>query len=332
MIERLCESALLSTNRKLWVGEPVMITCEDAVLEDNINSDLPKATRHAPFRKVALLGRQRVEGIEETLLMLRDYLAQFPVEVVLEPDTAELVPDADLPIFSKELICKNCDLLIVVGGDGSMLNAAQIAINYGLPVLGINRGRLGFLTDIRPDELYKVKDVLAGEYLEESRFLLEAEIESENQIQKTLALNDVVLLPGNIAHMIEFEVRINNQVICTQRADGIIVATPTGSTAYALSGGGPILHPQLDAVVLVPMFPHTLSSRPIVVKGDSEILIHLSPLNEVCPRVSCDGQKRIPLSPDGKIKIKKYPQTLRLIHPLDYNYYQTLREKLGWEK
>lgn len=309
-----------------------MVTCEDAVLEDDINSDMPLKTKHKPFRKVALLGRQRVEGIEETLLMLRDYLAQFPVEVVLEPDTAEMVPEADLRIFSKDLICKNCDLLIVVGGDGSMLNAAHIAINYGLPVLGINRGRLGFLTDIRPDELFKVKAVLAGEYVEEHRFLLQAEIESENSVTETVALNDVVLLPGNIAHMIEFEVRINNQIICTQRADGIIVATPTGSTAYALSGGGPILYPQLDAIVLVPMFPHTLSSRPIVVKGDSEIMVHLSADNEVTPRVSCDGQRRIPLAPGGKIKIKKYPQTLRLIHPLDYNYYQTLREKLGWEK
>lgn len=308
-----------------------MVTCEDAVLEDSINSNHKNET-HPPFRKVALFGRQRVEGIEETLLAVRDYLAQIPIEVVLEPDTAELIPDTDLPVFSKELICKNCDLLIVVGGDGSMLNAAHIAINYGLPVLGINRGRLGFLTDIRPDELYKVNEVLAGKYIEEHRFLLQAEIETTDQVRQMIALNDVVLLPGNLAHMIEFEVRINNQIICTQRADGIIVATPTGSTAYALSGGGPILHPQLDAIVLVPMFPHTLSSRPIVVKSDSEITIQLSHITEVTPRVSCDGQERIPLAPGGQIKIKKNPKTLRLIHPVDYKYYQTLREKLGWEK
>lgn len=308
-----------------------MVTCEDAVLE-NVNINSLKKSIHSPFRKVALLGRQRVEGIEETLLALRDYLLTYPIDVVLEPDTAEMIPDANLPIFSKELICKNCDLLIVVGGDGSMLNAAHIAIKYGLPVLGINRGRLGFLTDIRPDELNQLGDVLSGKYIEEHRFLLNAQIQTQDRTKEMVALNDVVLLPGNIAHMIEFEVRINNQVICTQRADGIIVATPTGSTAYALSGGGPILHPQLDAIVLVPMFPHTLSSRPIVVKSDSEIMIHLSPSNEVSPRVSCDGQERIPLSPGGKIIIKKNPETLRLIHPLDYNYYQTLREKLGWEK
>lgn len=308
-----------------------MVKCEDVILEKSVKTE-KSGKSHPPFRKVALLGRQRVEGIEETLLALQDYLLQYPIEVVLEPDTAELIPDSDLPIFSKELLCRNCDLLIVVGGDGSMLNAAHIAINYGLPVLGINRGRLGFLTDIRPDELYKIDDVLAGKYIEEHRFLLEAEIHTGTTVKKTLALNDVVLLPGNIAHMIEFEVSINGQVICTQRADGIIVATPTGSTAYALSGGGPILHPQLDALVLVPMFPHTLSSRPIVVKSDSEISITLSPLNEASPRVSCDGQQRIPIAPGGKIVIKKYPVMLRLIHPLDYNYYQTLREKLGWEK
>lgn len=291
-----------------------------------------KSKKHY-FRKVALIGRQRVEGIEETLLTVKDYLLQHPVEVVLEPDTAELIPDAGLPVYPKELLCKNCDLIIVVGGDGSMLNAAHIAVDYGLPVLGINRGRLGFLTDIRPDELHKVNEVLAGKFVEEERFLLQAKIEHDgkNSIE-SIALNDVVLLPGNIAHMIEFDVYVNEQLIYTQRADGIIVATPTGSTAYALSGGGPILHPTLDAIVLVPMFPHTLSSRPIVLKGDSIITIILSPSNEASPRVSCDGQKRIPLDPGGKLIIKKKPEPLRLIHPLDYNYFKTLREKLGWEE
>ncbi len=309
-----------------------MVTYEDIILESTHDMDVLMKPKKSKFRKVALLGRQRVEGIEETLLALKDYLLNYPIEVVLEPDTAELIPDANVPIYPKDLLCKNCDLIIVVGGDGSMLNAAHIAVEYNLPVLGINRGRLGFLTDIRPDELQKVDEVLSGQYLEEERFLLEAKIiHPDGEILETIALNDVVLLPGNIAHMIEFEVHINNQMICYQRADGIIVATPTGSTAYALSGGGPILHPQLDAIVLVPMFPHTLSSRPIVVKGDSEIKIILAPSNEACPRVSCDGQDRIPLAPGGQITIKKMGRALRLIHPLDYNYFQTLREKLGWE-
>lgn len=308
-----------------------MVTYEDIILENSLTMDVLKKPK-PHFKKVALLGRQRVEGIEETLLTLKDYLLSFPIEVVLESVTAELIPEANIPIYPKELLCKNCDLIIVVGGDGSMLNAAHIAVDHGLPVLGINRGRLGFLTDIRPDEMEKVYDVLSGKYLEEERFLLDATIYHPNgEMTGAVALNDVVLLPGNIAHMIEFEVHIDNQMICYQRADGIIVATPTGSTAYALSGGGPILHPQLDAIVMVPMFPHTLSSRPIVVKSDSEINILLSAANESCPKVSCDGQDRIPLQPGGKIKIKKKKEALRLIHPLDYNYFQTLREKLGWE-
>lgn len=307
-----------------------MVTDEDLILENSLCRDMK--TKHSRFRKVALLGRQRVEGIEDTLLAVKDYLINYPIEVVLEPDTAELIPNANVPVVTKDLICEKCDLIIVVGGDGSLLNAAHTAVDYGLPVLGINRGRLGFLTDIRPDQLGKIDEVLSGHYFEEERFLLDATIYHPNgEITKTVALNDVVLLPGNIAHMIEFEVHINHQMICYQRADGIIIATPTGSTAYALSGGGPILHPQLDAIVLVPMFPHTLSSRPIVVKSDSEITLSLSPNNQVTPRVSCDGQERILLSPGGKITIKKKPKMLRLIHPLDYNYFETLREKLGWE-
>lgn len=309
-----------------------MVTNEDTILASNRDMDFSVEHKKPCFKKVALLGRQRVEGIEETLLALKDYLLSHPIEVVVEAETSLLMPDANIPIYPKELLCKNCDLIIVVGGDGSMLNAAHIAVDYGLPVLGINRGRLGFLTDIRPDELNKVNEVLSGKFIEEERFLLEATIIHPNgDVTHAVALNDVVVLPGNIAHMIEFEVRVNEHMICNQRADGLIIATPTGSTAYALSGGGPILHPQLDAIELVPMFPHTLSSRPIVLKSNSEITITLSPLNETTPKVSCDGQDRIPLAAGGIIKIKKKNTMLRLIHPLDYNYYQTLREKLGWE-
>lgn len=306
-----------------------MVIYEDTMLDNCFTKNPPPCSR---FRKVALLGRQHVEGIEDTLIAIKNYLVNYPIEVVIEPDTAQIIPQAGVPVFSKELLCQSCDLIVVVGGDGSLLNAAHIAVSYGLPVLGINRGRLGFLTDIRPDELEKIAEVLSGLYLEEERFLLEATItHPSGEKKQALALNDVVLLPGNIAHMIEFEVHINNQMICYQRADGMIVATPTGSTAYALSGGGPILHPQLDAVVLVPMFPHTLSSRPIVVNSDSEITIILSAAKETYPRVSCDGQDRIPLAPGGSIHIKKKKEKLRLIHPIDYNYFETLRKKLGWE-
>ncbi len=151
-------------------------------------------------------------------------------------------------------------------------------------------------------------------------------------ITQGIALNDVVLLPGDIAKMIEFDISINEDFVCSQRADGLIVTTPTGSTAYALSGGGPILHPQLDAIALVPMFPHTLSSRPIVVQAHSQIKINISSQNDISPSVSNDGQQPVALAAGGSIYIHRYKHPLHLIHPTDYNYYDTLRRKLDWER
>lgn len=283
------------------------------------------------FKKIALIGRQRGENIVETLLALKTYLRGHQTDVVFEQDTAALMSQHNKPAIPSDQLAQHCDLIIAVGGDGSLLNAARIAIKQNLPVLGINRGRLGFLTDIRPEEFSKVNAVLNGEYIEEKRFLLTAQLQYQDQlIAQQDALNDVVLLPGDVAHMIEFAIYINHQFVCTQRADGLIVATPTGSTAYALSGGGPILHPGLNAVVLVPMFPHTLSSRPIVIAADSLIEIVIDEENEVSPFVSCDGQQRIAIPCGGKIKITRKKEELRLIHPKDYNYFETLRTKLGW--
>lgn len=276
------------------------------------------------------MGRSGVSGVPETLIAIAHFLQTLQKKVVFEENAARLIGDQE-GIPAAEL-SKHADLLIVVGGDGSMLNAAQIAVVQGLPVVGINRGHLGFLTDIDPYDFYKLQDILKGNYRQESRFLLDASIEQENNTIRGLALNDVVLLPGKLAQMIEFEVRINNEFVCAQQADGLICATPTGSTAYALSGGGPILNPTLDAMVLVPMFPHTLSSRPLVINGSSQISIRVTQENEISPNVSCDGQQRIGVPPGGTIHIRKYHRLLKLIHPEDYNYYETLRRKLNWEK
>jgi NAD+ kinase len=225
-----------------------------------------------------------------------------------------------------------CDLVIVVGGDGSLLGAARALCRYNVPVLGVNRGGLGFLTDISPDELEaRVGEVLAGQYLVENRFLLDAFVRrGDEQLGTSEALNDVVLHPGKSARMIEFELYVDGQFVYSQKSDGLIVATPTGSTAYALSAGGPIMHPKLDAVVLVPMFPHTLSSRPIVVDANSELKILISSQNGIYPQVSCDGQVHIACAPGDSITIRKKPQKLRLLHPLDHNFYAICRSKLGW--
>lgn len=285
------------------------------------------------FHRIALIGREGTEGVPETLIALIDYLLAQKKQVLLEATAAQMIKDTHLPIVAANDLKKNADLLIVVGGDGSLLNAAHIAVAQQLPVLGINRGRLGFLTDIPPDHLDKIEAILKGHYQEEKRFLLDAHIKHDGKkIANADALNDVVLLPGDVAQMIEFDICINDEFVCSQRADGLIVATPTGSTAYALSGGGPILHPSLDAIVIVPMFPHTLSSRPIVVQGSSEIKIIIAKENNVSPNVSCDGQTRIAVLPGGHITIQKKTDYLRLIHPRDYNYYDTLRRKLDWEK
>lgn len=283
------------------------------------------------FQHIALIGRPG-KGVSDTVSAVANYLLQRSLTVTVESETAAGLSDCDLPIFFQDRLPHDLDLMIVVGGDGSLLNAAHLALPLNLPVLGINRGRLGFLTDIHPKEFDRIGHVLDGHYYLEKRFLLSTKHLFENQRAHTdIALNDVVLLPGDIAQMIEFDIIIDGNFVCHQRADGLIIATPTGSTAYALSGGGPILHPQLNAVVLVPMFPHTLSSRPIVISGDAKIELHISKRNEAAPDISCDGQRRIKIQPGSQLHIEKHPQLLQLIHPKDYEYFATLREKLGWQ-
>lgn len=278
------------------------------------------------FNHIALIGRAR-KDIRDTLDAIKDYLLSKKKIISIEKNTAAMMGKHNLPTFTENNIPDEVDLMIVVGGDGSLLNAAHCALAQQLPMLGINRGQLGFLTDIHPDELSRIGDVLDGKYTIEERFLLSA----QNKKPLGIALNDAVLLPGDTAHLIEFEIKINKQFVCQQRADGLIIATPTGSTAYALSGGGPILHPSLHAVVLVPMFPHTLSSRPIVVNADSTIEIIISKNNESTPCFSCDGLRPQPVLSGDLITITKNKHALQLVHPLDYEYFATLREKLGWQ-
>ena len=285
------------------------------------------------FKKIGIMGRLKNPNVKETLKALIQHLESLPIALFVESETAESLDTLSLPIVKREELGNHCDLLIVVGGDGSLLHAAHVAVNQRLPVLGINRGSLGFLTDILPAELNKINAILNGEYELEKRFLLTVSAEWDGQdIGQDDALNEVALIPDAIPHMIEFEIYIDKQFVCSQNSDGLIIATPTGSTAYALSGGGPILHPQLDAVVLVPMFPHSLSSRPIVIEGNRSIEVMISKNNPYAPRLSCDGRAYINTPPGSMITIRKKQQPLHLIHPLDYNYYKSLRSKLHWGK
>lgn len=286
-----------------------------------------------PFNNIGIVGRVRNAAIRETLKALIDFLCDNQQNGFIEEETAESLGETPLPIIPRQKLGQFCDLLIVVGGDGSLLHAAHIAVNQDLPVLGINRGSLGFLTDILPAELAKIRNIWQGDYILEKRFLLTTTVElHDNIVGHDDCLNEVALIPDAIPHMIEFEIYIDDQFVCSQNSDGLIVATPTGSTAYALSGGGPILHPQLDAIVLVPMFPHSLNSRPIVIEGNRRINIIVSPKNITSPRLSCDGRSSFHTPAGASISIRKKPQPLHLIHPMDYHYYEALRSKLHWGK
>jgi NAD+ kinase len=290
-------------------------------------------TKHSHFQTIGLLAKQNAPESKETLRAVLACLEQHRRKVFIEEKTAEYL-DRDTPhkTLDRHQLGERCDLVIVIGGDGSMLNAARILTQHGTPVLGINRGGLGFLTDVAPSEVEEsLTAVLHGHYSVEVRFLLHTSIwRDEHLIGSGEALNDCVLYSGDIARMIEFEVYIAEQFVYSLRGDGLITATPTGSTAYALSGGGPILSPSLDAMVLVPMHPHTLTSRPIVVDSRQNIRLLLSPGNEIYPRVSCDGQIHISCAPGDEIRISRHPQTLHLIHPPSYDYYNVLRGKLNW--
>jgi NAD+ kinase len=291
----------------------------------------------AAFKTIGIIGRVKNPGVKETLKVLTEYLTHLGKKFYIDIETAAALEGFECPTLAREQLGKQCDLVIVVGGDGSLLNAAHILVKDEVPVLGVNRGSLGFLTDIHPTELVKIEAILEGEYLLEERFLLTANIELHGEVvhpqsHNGSALNEFALIPDTVPHMIEFEVYIDNQFVSSQRSDGIIIATPTGSTAYALSAGGPILHPELDAMVIVPMFPHTLSVRPIVISGNKNVSVVITPNNTTSPRLACDGQTYIHASPGSHITITKNPEKLRLIHPRDYDYYETLRSKLHWGK
>ena len=284
------------------------------------------------FKKIGLVGRPQQDGLPEVLRQLLALLQARSLEVMLEDRLGEVLPDHRQQLATRDEIGQETDLVIVVGGDGSLLSAARTLAKYDTPVLGVNRGRLGFLTDITPDEItQQIPAVLEGNFERESRFLLSAEVQRDgNVVGRADALNDVVVNSGTSAQMIEFELFINDTFVYRQRADGLIVSTPTGSTAYSLSGGGPIMHPTLDAMVLVPMFPHALSSRPIVVEGDSRIRVDILARNRIHPPVTCDGQVNMTARPGDSVHICKNPHRLTLLHPVGHSFYASCRDKLRW--
>lgn len=284
------------------------------------------------FKTIGLVGRQGNPQVVESVVAAAAYLTQRGIRLVVEEGTAAMLSPCSHPVKSRSALGKMCDLILVVGGDGSLLGVARDFAESGLPVLGINRGGLGFLADISPDHLeQQLGEVLDGQYTIEKHFLLSLELQRRAEcIGRSTALNDVVLHAGTMSRMMEFSLSIDAEFVYEQRSDGLIVASPTGSTAYALSAGGPIMHPSLDAIVIVPMFPHTLTSRPLVVQGSSEIRVVVGDSTTPQPRISCDSQVDLAVLPGDEAVIRKARHSLNLVYPLEHSFYGSCRQKLDW--
>jgi NAD+ kinase len=284
------------------------------------------------FKNIALVGKypslEDAKHIHDQLNVLVDYLKKNNHQVFIESKSQQQAKLEGVESIALNDMTQHADLVIVIGGDGTMLGVARSVVDANIPLVGINQGRFGFLADLNIDSMLKnVELILKGDFLEDKRILLQADIiRSKAKIYDSFALNDVVVKSS--LRLIELEVYIDNKFVHRQRSDGIITSTPTGATAYALSAGGPILHPSLDAISIVPINPHTLSNRPIAVNGDSSIEIKIIHLDDAY--VSIDGQIKFPLDLRDVIKIQKSKQTVSILHPKDYCYFEMLRNKLHW--
>ena len=281
------------------------------------------------FQKVAIVGRHDDSRVAEPMKKLVEHLTKAGVVVLAAEEMA-----LDLPVerVSATQLADSADLVIAIGGDGTMLYAGSLVRDSGVPLFGINRGRLGFLADVTPgDMIASVNHVLGGEYTVEARLLLDAKLElAGGETVSATAFNDVVLQRYGTGRMVDIEASIAGQFVNTHSGDGLIVATPTGSTAYALSCGGPIIEPQLDAVVIVPICPHTLADRPIVIAAGQEIEIRLLDREDTQAGISVDGHSIGAIHANGKLTINAAEKRIRLIHPPGYDFYGILRSKLLW--
>ena len=289
------------------------------------------AARSPAFRNVGLISRRNSPELLDSVHVVRDVLERHGVTVLVEDATARMLGPANAGVPREELGAR-CDLVIVVGGDGSLLGTGRDLARWGAPVLGVNRGGLGFLADVAPDRITEqLSAILAGRYLIEDHFLLEARVvRSGVVLARSTALNDVVLRLGAVLRMLEFAVWIDGGFVYEQRSDGLIIASPTGSTAYALSAGGPIMHPSLDAIAIVPMFPHTLTSRPLVVPGNSMIRVVIGEAGPADAIVSCDSQVDLALARGDEVHVSKYEWPLRLVYTEGHSFYESCRSKLDW--
>lgn len=283
------------------------------------------------FRRIALIGKQNSPDIGPSVAALQEIVSARGGELMIERETA-LSLASELPSRTYEEIGQSADLAIVVGGDGTMLSAARSLVRYGVPLAGVNLGRVGFMTDIALSDMESaVGDILEGRYSVEERSLIEAEIRrGDRVILQTLALNEAVVGKGSQGRLIEFQLILDGEYVYTLRADGMIVATSTGSTAYALSAQGPILHPSVPAFALVPLNPHTLSARPVSVSDRCTIELVL--LRAVDARAHFDGFALTDMAQGDRMVLRRSKDAIRFIHPPGYSYFSMLREKMRWSE
>lgn len=286
-------------------------------------------------RTVALIGKFGSPEIGEALVALGRFLRERGVTVYVEEETAKrALPQAvqEFVPAGFAAIGAQADVAIVLGGDGTMLNAARQLARFGVPLVGVNQGHLGFMTDIaRSEMLTTMEDLLDGRFVPEVRMMLDAEvIRDGREITANLALNDIVIDKGAIGRLIEIDLTIDGEFIYTLRADGLIVTTPTGSTAYALSANGPVMHPSLQAIGLVPLCPHALTNRPVIVGEQSELELRVT--HGADPRVHFDGQVTCDLRPGDSVRIRRSDYAIRFLHPPAYSYFAMLRQKLHWSE
>jgi len=284
------------------------------------------------FKNVVAYSRRGGPLVLDTMARLRATLESMGATLWLDPNAVQAGIESEHPSKSREELGALCDLVVVIGGDGSMISGGRLYAEYDLPIVGINRGRLGFLTDVMPNDVEQaIADLLSGEYKLDARFMLSASLVRDgHELASRVALNEVVLHPGQALRMVEFELYVDGEFAYSQRSDGLIASTPTGSTAYSLSGGGPILQPNIDALILLPIFPHSLTNRPLIVDGNSEIKLVIGDSNDRDNRLSCDAQQSLQCEPGDTIYIRKHVNEVKLLHPTHHNFYDLCRSKLGW--
>mgnify|MGYP000008056793 FL=1 len=287
--------------------------------------------RHT-FKTIGIIGKHSDPRIAETISNVHQFLLQKNHTIIVDSKSAAQLPLKSIQSSHIESMGEKCDLMIAIGGDGTFLAATRAIVKYNIPLIGINLGRLGFLVDISPEQIQsKLNAILEGNYLEEKRFLLHAKIIRDEQvIHEQTAVNEVVVHRWITPSMIEIVTHIDGVYLNSQRSDGLIISTPTGSTAYSLSAGGPILHPSLNALVLVPLSPHTLSNRPIVIDDSSEIEISFCQAKQINALVTCDHLEIPDVLISDKILIKKVPNPIRILHPEGHDFFHILRKKLNW--